>query len=276
MGEIVFLNGRFLDSRKAKISVLTTGILFGWGLFESMRSYNGTIVYLEEHLKRIRDSAKLIAINLSFSFAKLKRIIKEMVDKNSLKDAYVRLTLSESERGTDILVIAKRYQPYSIKKYRKGFCTAVSSLRQLEDSLLARIKSTSRLLYQLSLKEAKDRGFDEAIILNSRGYIAETSRSNIFLVKGRQLFTPSLSCGCLAGITRKVIFDLAKKNNLKIYEGKFTLKDLYEADEAFLTNSLMGVMPLISVGGHLIKNALRGKVTGYFIKKYNSLLKNGA
>jgi len=130
-------------------------------------------------------------------------------------------------------------------------------------------------LYQLSLGQAQDKGFDEALILNSRGFIAEAARSNIFLVKGDALFTPTLSCGCLAGITRKVVFDLAKRNNIKIYEGRFILKDLYEADEAFLTNSLMGVMPLVAVEKHLIKKGLRGKITGYFIKKYNSLLKNG-
>jgi len=275
MGEIAFLNGAFLDSKKAQLSALTPGVLSGLGLFESMRSYNGKIVYLDEHLKRIKSSSKLIAIRLPFSFTKLKEIIKETVEKNGFKDAYVRLTLWKPERGTDILVTVKRYHAFTCQKYRNGFRAVISSLRQNEDSPLTRIKSTNRLFYQLSLQEAKDKGFDEAIILNNRGYIAETTRSNLFLAKDNELFTPTLSCGCLAGITRRVIFDLAKKYNIKIYEGKFTLKDLYEADEAFLTNSLMGVMPLVSVEKHLIRKGLSGKLTLYFIKKYNSLLKNG-
>lgn len=274
MKETVFLNGKFLATEKARLSALTPGLLSGLGLFESMRSYNGRIVYLDEHLQRIKGSAKLMAIGLPLSFSKLKEIIKKTVRINGLKDAYVRLTLWKAKKGTDILVMAKKYKAYPQQKYRKGFHAVVSSLKQSDCSLLARIKTTSRLLYQLSLREAQDKGFDEAIILNNRGYLTEASRSNLFLVKDNTLFTPALSCGCLGGITRRIVFALAKKTNIKIYEGNFTLKDLCAADEAFLTNSLMGVMPLVSVEKQLIGGALRGKTTAYFIKKYNSLLKD--
>lgn len=274
MQETVFLNGRFLATEEARLSALTPGFLLGLGLFESMRSCNARIVYLDEHLGRIKGSAKLIGIGFPFSSSKLKEIIKKTVQINGFKDTYVRLTLGKAQKGTDILVIAKKYQSYPRQKYKKGFRAVVSSLKQGNHSLLARLKTTSRLLYQLSLEEAKNKGFDEAIILNNRGCITEATRSNLFLVKDNELFTPSLSCGCLDGITRRIIFNLAKKSNLKIYEGNFTLEDLCAADEAFLTNSLMGVMPLVVVQKQRIGGGGRGKTTEYLLKKYNSLLKD--
>lgn len=275
MQETVYLNGKFLVTEEARLPSLTPGFLSGLGLFESMRSYNGKIVYLDEHLQRIKSSAKLIGIGFPSSFQKSKEIIKKTVEINGFKDAYVRLTLWKAEKGTDMLVIAKKYQPYPPQKYKKGFRAAVSSLRQSDYSFLARIKTTNRLLYQLSLQEAKDKGLDEAIMLNNRGYLTEAARSNIFLIKDKELFTPDLSCGCLEGITRRIIFDLAKKSKIRIYEGNFTLKDLWGADEAFLTNSLMGVMPLVSVERRLIAKGLSGKTTASFIKKYNSLFQDG-
>jgi branched-chain amino acid aminotransferase len=269
MREIVFLNGKFLSADEAKVSIFDPGLLYGLGLFETVRSYNNKIVYFEEHLMRILDSAGLIGIKSPYSKQKLKEIIKETIKKNGFKDTYVRLTLWK----TGISVIVRRYKPNSAQKYKKGFNACVSSFRQNEDSLLARIKTTSRILYQLSLQEAKNQGLDEAIILNNRGHITEGTRSNIFLVKGKEIFTPALECGCLNGITRRVIFDLAGKNGLDIYEGKFTLQDLYRADEAFLTNSLMGIMPIASIEGITIGENKCRKIANLFIKKYNCLLR---
>lgn len=273
MNKVVFLNGKFLSTKEAKVSFFTPGLLSGWGLFETMRAYGNKIVYFNAHLKRIKDSSKLIGINLSYPLATLKKIIKKVVEINSFINTYVRLTLWKSEQGSDILVIAKKYQPHSGQKYRKGFSAKISRFKQNEDSFLARIKTTNRLLYELSFQEARAKGFDEAIILNYRGYIAEATRSNIFLVKNKELFTPALECGCLDGITRRVIVDLAKSHNFKIYEGNFTTQDLTSSDEAFLTNSLIGVMPLSSLEGKPIGDNRCGRLTQFFIKKYRCLLK---
>ena len=273
MEEIVFLKGKFLPEKAAKISVLEPGFLYGWGLFETMRAYQGKIVYLEAHLERMRGAVRIMGLNLPYSLAQLKRLMLRIVKLNRLTDAYVRLTLWKSQKGTDILLTAKKYNPFPIQKYRTGFRVCVSSFRKDADSLLARLKCTSRLLYELSFQTAKARGFDEAIILNHRGYIIEASRSNIFLLKNNVLFTPALDCGCLEGITRKVVLDLAKKYKIKIYQGNFSPQDLYGADEAFLTNSLMGVMPLRSVEKRIIAKGAPFKLTGFFMKKYWSLLK---
>ncbi len=276
MKQIVFLNGKFIPQEEAKLPVSTPGFLYGWGLFETMRAYNKKIVYFDEHLKRLKKSARLLDIRCPYPLAELKDIIQRIVKINGLKDAYVRLTLWKCEKGTDILVMVKKYQPYTPEKYKKGFRACISSFRQNENSFLAQLKTTNYLLYRLAYAQAIEKGFDEAIILNHKGYIAETSRSNLFFIKDKELFTPSLECSCLNGITRGVIFDLAKKYNIKAYEGNFSMPDLYASDEAFLTNSLMGIMPLASVEKQRIgKGISRYKSTRFFIKKYKSLYIRG-
>lgn len=272
MKEIIFLNGRFLRPQEAKISVLTPGFLSGFGLFESMRASEGKIVYLDAHLERIMRSAKIIGIKFPSALRQTKNIIQKALNLSGFADAYVRLTLWGKDGGADILLTVKKYKPYSLKKYQRGFRAAVSAFRQNKDSLLAGQKTTNRLLYELSFQAAKRRGFDEAIILNQLGFIAEASRSNVFFIKDKQLFTPLLTCGCLAGITRRAIFDLAKKYNIVVEEGDFTRQDLLKADEAFLTNSLMGVMPLVSLERKKIGQGKCGKLSEFLKKKYGSLL----
>lgn len=273
MGKIIFLNGRFLPQTEAKLSVLTEGFLYGWGLFETMRAYNNRIVYFAQHLKRIKQSCALMDIKFPYSMPKLRAIIKRTIKINGFLDTYVRLTLWKSGLDTDTLVIAEKYQPP--QKYGRGFHACLAPFRQNESSAFARLKTTNYLLYRLAYLKAKDRGFDEAIILNNRGYIAEGSRSNLFLVKDKEVFTPALECGCLEGITRKVIFDLAKKYNFEISEGNFTLQDLCAADEAFLTNSLVGVTPLVSVENCRLGNGINSyKLTRFFMDKYKALLRN--
>lgn len=272
MEEIIFLNGKFLSGGEAKISVLEPGFLYGWGLFETMRAYKSRIVYLDEHLERLRNSAGSLDIKCPYSSAKLKEIILRLVRINGLGDANVRMTLWKREKGTDILARAKEYQPHSLREYKKGFCACISSLRQNENSRLAQLKTTSYLLYRLAYLEAAGKGFDEALILNQRGYLTEASRSNLFFAKDGELFTPSLKCGCLDGITRKAVFDLAKKYNIRVFEGNFTVSDLSSADEAFLTNSLMGIMPFASLEGRRIgRGADSRKFTRFFTGKYKSL-----
>ncbi len=269
MKETIFLNGKFVSLTEAKVSVLSPGFLLGYGLFETMRSYQGKIVYFEQHLKRLMESSRLIGITPPYSIGKIKAIINETVKLNGSCDNYVRLTLWKSDGQMGNLVIAREYTPFPPRKYLTGFRACVSGLRQAENSFFSGIKATCRVMLELAYTRAKENKFDEAIILNSRGYIAETSRSNIFFVKDNELFTPSLECGCLNGVTRNVIVDLAKAYDIGLNEGKFTLNDLYHADEAFLTNSLMGVIPLVSVEKISISRA--AKLTKFFINKYNLL-----
>lgn len=274
MKETVFLNGKFLSGAEAKAVVSSLGLLCGWGVFETMRGYRGRIIYLPAHLERISSSAKAIGMRFPYPVPKLKILIKKALEMSSLTDAYVRLTLTKSEKGADISLIVKEYKPYPLQKYKQGFRAGVSSLRQ-SASPLAQLKTTSRLLYELSFREARTRGFDEAILLNHSGYLSEATRSNIFLVKNNGLFTPALSCGCLGGITRQAVLDLAKKYAIKVCESDLSLQDLYAADEALLTNSLIGIMPLTTVEKQRIGKGAPGNLTKFLIEKYRLLLKHG-
>lgn len=272
MQESIFLNGKFIKKEEARISAFSPGLLYGWGLFESMRCYHRKIIYFQQHLGRLKTAC--CALDIDFTLTKIKGIILEAVKNSGADDAYVRLTIWKTPSGRDILVLAKPYHPYPLKKYNSGFRAYVSRFKQNESSFLARFKTANCLLYRLADLEAKDKGFDEAIILNNRGYLAEGSRSNVFLVKDDTLFTPELECGCLEGITRRVVLDLARKFKLKFYEGKFRPLDLGQAEEAFLTNSLIGIMPLVYLDRQPIAKARPGKLTRFLLGEYNRLLKN--
>lgn len=271
MKEVISLNGEFISQRKFKMLQPLERLLTGPGLFETMRSYKGKIVYLNEHLKRLRVSCKLIGIRPAYPRYKLKEIIRESVEKAGGADCRIRVVLAKTTAGTDTLIAVKKYAPPARKKYLQGFSACISRHRQDEASFLSGIKTTERLLHEQSLQEAQNNGFDEAVILNSKGYLAEASRSNIFFVKEETLFTPGPSSGCLAGITRQAVFDLADKYGVKVSSGKFTLRDLESAEEAFLTNSLIGIMPLTKIGN---KRIGRGKniLTRFFMDKYKRLL----
>lgn len=272
----IFLNGKFVDRNKAMTSVFDEGFLYGWGLFETMRSYNDNIVYFNEHLKRIQRSCKPLDMKFPYPPDKLKKIIKKTVEINGFCDAYIRLTIWKAEEDTYSLISVKKYRPFSQAKYSKGFNACVFPFRQNENSFLAKFKTTNYLFYQLAYREAKGKRFDEAIILNNRGYLTEGSRTNIFFVKDRRLFTPALQCGCLDGVTRRVIFDLAKKYQIDIQEGNFTVQDLLDSGGVFLTNSLIGVMPLTRLEGRPIAKGFVDSITKFLIQKYNALLKNGS
>jgi len=269
MKNVIFLNGQYVVNEDAVVSTSDPGFMYGWGVFETMCSIRGKIVYLRAHIDRLNCSCRLLHIKIPYSSDKVQRIIREIVLLNELSDARVRLSVWKGQDKAWILVRADKYKPFSSIQYRRGFRLCVASLRQNEDSFLTRVKSMNNLLYQLSYHKAKDAGFDEALLLNSRGYIAECSRSNIFMVKDGGLFTPSLECGCLCGITRMALLDLASKYKIKSCEGKFTIADLKTADEAFITNSLMGIMPVAYLENSKIGRS--SKITHFLSDKYSRL-----
>ena len=272
MKRVIFWKGEFLSSAESIGLNSDSGLLRGIGLFETMRAYHGNIIYFNQHIARIRNSCKILGLGFAYNAGKIQRIIDRLLESGSLSDACVRLSLWKEKGESEILVVASKYSPYPLTKYRKGFSVGIGRLRQDEDSFLAQHKTTSRLIYELNFYQAQKRGFDEAIMLNQRGYITEATRSNIFFAKDKTLFTPALDCGCLSGITRRVVCDLAAKYAIELYEGKFTLEDLCAADEAFLTNSLMGLMPLTCVEKRYFIKGAAQKITSFFIRKYRNLL----
>ena len=285
MEQIVYLNGSLVPRSQAVISPFDLGFLYGYGLFETMRAYSGRIFRLEKHLERLLKSAK--ALSLPLDAFDLKRACHDTLKANKLKEARIRLTVSlgEGEAAPDlprhpkptVLVTAARYVPLSDEVYRKGYKAVVSTIDQDSQSPLSHLKSANYLNHILARREAKASGADEAILLNERGFLCEGSTSNIFLVSKKNLITPGEESGCLPGITRQVVIELAQGLGISLARREVRLEELLHADEAFLTNSIMELMPVAEVNGQRIG---RGKVTERLMQAYKETvvkkIKHGA
>lgn len=269
----IYLNGKFLKREEARLSVFDPGFLYGQGLFETMRAYQGRVFRLDSHIQRLLNSLALIGIDAPLEPASLKEAVKRCLKENDLKDAYVRLTIWQGEDNkVKVRAIAKPYRFPGKEDYQKGFRVMLSSFRQNEFSALCRVKSANYLHLLLAYQEARKNNFDEALLLNTRGFLAEASRANIFLVKDNCLITPALDCGCLPGITRDTVLALARKEKIKAIEARLTLEDLERAREAFLTNSLIEVMPLVSLDGKPVNKGKPGEITQRILKRYRALI----
>lgn len=244
----VYLNGKFLPEKEAKISVFSGGVLYGQGLFETMRVRRGQVFRLEEHLQRLKNGAKVLGLKVPKDLGNSKEIIQQLVKLNALSDAYLRLMLlSDEKKGSNLIFICRDINSY-LKKKNSWTCVIVKSVRQNEFSPLSKLKTLNYLPLLLARKEAESRGADEGILLNTKGEICEGSRTNIFIItEDGKLNTPPVECGCLPGITRGAVIELVESLGLKIKEKKLKTEDLKRAKEIFLTNSLIGVMPVAKI-----------------------------
>ena len=287
MAEIIYLNGQLVPRFEAKLSPFDHGFLYGYGLFETMRAYNGHIFRLDSHLTRLRCSAESIGLTHSVLTTEegkqsLKAACVATLEANKLKDARLRLTVSAGEGdmtpdpGTcsnpTILITAQNLVPLPPEKYETGFKAALSSLRRNSQSPLSRLKSTCYMENILARTAARAVGCDEAIFLNEQGYLTEGSTTNVFLVSHGELITPSLESGVLPGITREAVLEIARASHLKATERWVQLNELVEAEEAFLTNSILELMPLVSVEGRTIGSGKPGKLTGDLLFAYRKLV----
>ena len=260
MEQVVFLNGKLVARSEARVSAFDLGFLYGYGLFETLRAYSGRIFRLRDHLNRLGRSAQVIGIPLDAST--LERACYDTLKANRLADARIRLTVSIGEgegtpdapahRRPTVLIAATSYTPPSPEKYRDGFRAIVCSVRQNSGSPLSRLKSANYLNNLLARKEARDAGADEALLLNERGFLSEGSTSNIFVVSGGALITPDEESGCLPGVTRQVVIGLAAAMGMAVSQREIRLEELVLADECFITNSLIELMPLGEVDGKRI------------------------
>jgi branched-chain amino acid aminotransferase len=262
---IVFLNGEFLEDKAAKISPFDQGFLLGVGLFETMRAYQGKVFALERHLARLRKSAAEMGIDLPQ--IDLEKVIDKLLEVNQLPDAYVRVTLTRGEgesfrqkpSSPTLFAFARSFQGYSEEVYKEGVEAIFAEFRKGQSPLLAH-KTTSFAENVLARLVAEKEGFFEAIFLSTSGEILEGSMSNLFLVKNDKLLTPPLQ-NILPGITREVILEIAEKKGIKTEEVALTEGDLCEANEVFLTNSLIEVVPVVKVEGETIGKGKPGKLT---------------
>ncbi len=281
MSEIVYLNGDLMPRSQARISVLDYGFLYGFSLFETMRAYGGRVFRLDRHLKRLLSSAEILG--LPIEGLDLKGPVMATIRANRLSEARIRLTVSRGEGsmvpdpGTcsrpTVLIMAQPYRPYTEEVYQKGFSAVVSSIRRNSQSPVPRFKSANFLESILAREEAKAAAVNDALFLNDKSLLAEASTSNIFLVTNGVLKTPGLESGILPGTTREAILELAPELGINAREQDIGLDELYQAEEAFLTNVMVEIMPLTEVAGKPIGSGRAGPVTQRLMAAYKKLVR---
>lgn len=279
---IIYLNGEFVEKESAKISIFDHGLLYGDGVFEGIRSYNGRVFKLDEHLDRLYDSAKAIMLFIPLSKSEFKNAILETLKRNNLKDAYIRavVTRGEGDLGLDpkkcpepfVFIIADKIVLYAEKFYKEGLeVITVSVRRNTPEAVNPRIKSLNYLNNILAKIEANTVGVLEAIMLDKDGYVAECTGDNIFIVRNRELITPSLHIGVLDGITRKTVIEIAETLKITTHEKAFTQYDIYTADECFLTGTAAEIIPVVKVDSRKIGDGTPGKITLKLIESFKKL-----
>ena len=282
MPEIVYVNGRITRPEEATVSALDRGFLYGDGLFETMRAYGGTVFRLERHLDRLYASTEVLRIRLPHARDELAGIIRDLLARSGIAEACVRLAVSRGvginglrlDGGTPTVVIwVRELTPYPASLYDCGARLLVSRYRVNSASPLPPHKTANYLLCLLARDEARAAGADEALLLNERGEIAEGATTNVFLVKDGAAATPPPGCGLLPGITREAVLGLCAEGGVPCGERVLSLDDLPAADEVFLTNSVMEVMPVSRVNSRRVGAACPGPVTLYLGRRYRDLVR---
>jgi branched-chain amino acid aminotransferase len=267
MKKLAFVNGRLVPEEQAAVSIFDYGLLYGYGIFETIRAYNGRFFMLEEHLKRLRHSAEKTGMRINVDGAR--RAIKSVLAANKIKDGYVRITitygvgkprLAFGAGGKPTIIAFAREIPKDVEsKQQKGVRIGFSEIMQYSRRYTSGVKSINYLETALRKKEAANRRLDDVIILNEKMDVVEASTANIFLVDGRgSLVTPKLEDGCLEGITRDMIIGIARKLRIKIVEKSISRAELLKAKEVFISNSVMEIIPVVRIEG---KNLVIGAST---------------
>ncbi|MDR0800380.1 MAG: branched-chain-amino-acid transaminase [Endomicrobium sp.] len=280
----IYLDGKFVEREDAKISVFDHGLLYGDGIFEGIRAYNGRVFRLKEHLDRLWASAKAINITIPIQQKDMEKAVIKTLLTNELYDAYIRLvvTRGRGDLGLDprkctlppsIIIITDNISLYPEELYEKGMdVITVSTRRMRQDSLSPNIKSLNYLNNILAKMEATRAGVMEAIMLNAEGYVAECTGDNVFLMKNGTLYTPPGSEGALAGITRDAVIELAKnKLKISVKEERISMYNVYTADECFLTGTAAEIIPVVTADLREIADGKPGKTTVKLIKEFKNL-----
>jgi len=278
----VYVDGKFCDEKDAKVSVFDHGLLYGDGIFEGIRAYHGRVFKLKEHIDRLFYSAKAILLDVPLSHAELMRAVVESCRANNLRDGYIRLIVTRGVgtlglspnrcKNPSVIIIADKIQLYPQEMYDEGMAiVTVPTTRNLHNAVNPAIKSLNYLNNILAKIEANIAGVEEAIMLNSEGYVAECTGDNIFILKNNQMFTPPLSAGALYGITRGVVMELARAANISVSEPNLTRYDLFNADECFLTGTGAELIPVTKIDGRVIGTGKPGPVTKRLVEQYHAL-----
>ena len=276
---LIYIDGEFLPKAEAKVSVFDHGLLYGDGVFEGIRSYNGRVFKLNEHLERLYDSAKSIMLQVPIPIETMKETVLETLRRNHLTEAYIRLIITRGvgDLGLDpdkcpkpsIIIIADKIVLYPQKFYEDGLEIVTASVRRnYAEAINPRIKSLNYLNNILAKIEGKQAGAEEVLMLNAEGYVVECSGDNIFWIKNETLVTPPVYMGILEGVTRNSVINLARDAGIHVEERVFTRHDLYIADECFLTGTAAEVIPVVKIDRRAIGDGQPGKLTQRLISAF--------
>ncbi len=281
----IYLDGKYVPSEEAKVSVFDHGLLYGDGVFEGIRLYNGRIFRLDQHLDRLFNSAKAVMLPIPLTKKQLVEACCGTCRQNNLKDGYIRLVVTRGVgylglnpfrcKNPTVFIIADRIELYPEEVYRKGLKLITASTQRTNPAAMSTsIKSLNYLNKNLAKIETVNDGTLEAIMLNSQGHVAECTGDNIFIVRGGKLETPPVSAGALIGITRQVVIDLAAKRKIAVSEPNLTRYDLSTADEVFLTGTAAEIVPVSSIDGRIIGSGRPGELTLKLMEDFRKLTRS--
>jgi branched-chain amino acid aminotransferase len=278
----IYIDGKFYPEAEAKVSVFDHGLLYGDGVFEGIRFYNGRVFRLEEHLARLWDSARSICLEVPISVSEMTEALLETIRQNGLHDGYIRLVLTRGVgnlglnpaqcKRPSVIIIAAIVALYPAEAYEKGLTVVTCATRRTNPGALnPAVKSLNYLNNVMARIEANLAGADEALMLNDHGNVAECTADNLFIIKQGQIFTPPISAGALRGITRSVAFEIAAETGIKVTETDITRHDVFTADECFLTGTAAEVIPVVKADGRVIGNGKPGPISIRMIARFREI-----
>src|SRR5205809_2146504 len=282
----IYIDGKFYSEANATISVLDHGLLYGDGIFEGIRFYNGRVFRLEEHLARLWDSARSICLEIPMSMRGMTEAVLETIRQNHLRDGYIRLLVTRGVgnlglnpaqcKFPSVIIIAATIALYHESFYRKGLTIVTCATRRSNPAALnPAVKSLNYLNNVMARIEANLAGADEALMLNDQGCIAECTADNIFVIKRGEIFTPPITAGALRGITRSVVFEIAAELGIKISEVDISRHDVFVADECLLSGTAAEVIPVIRADGRVIGTGKPGPISLRMIARFREITREG-
>ena len=282
---LAYVNGEFLPESDAKVSVFDHGLLYGDGVFEGIRAYNRRVFRLDDHLRRLYDSAKAIHLEIPIPMDEMRDLILELCRRNEIEDGYIRPVVTRGkgdlgldprkvEGGPTVVLIARPFDVLFGNKYGEGLELITSMYRRVpSQSVSPNIKSLNYLNQILARVEANIHDADEALLLDLQGYVSEASADNFFVVRDEVLSTPP-TVSVLQGVTRQTVLEIAKELGYETRERFFTLFDVYGADEAFITGTAAEIGPVVRVDDRVIGDGKPGRITKQIVARYRDLVRS--
>jgi len=281
----IYIDGKFYGKEDAKISVFDHGLLYGDGVFEGIRAYSRRVFKLKEHIVRLYESAHSIMLKIPLTQEAMIKAVVATLKANKLEDAYIRLVVTRGVGdlgldprkcygGPSVIIITDKIALYPEKFYTQGMSIiTVPTVRNMPEMVNPQIKSLNYLNNILAKIEAVNCGYDEAIMMDSLGYVAECTGDNLFIVKNGHLYTPPQCMGTLRGVTRDTVLEIASRSKIPVHEHVLTRHEVYIADESFITGTAAEIVPIVKIDGRGIGDGKPGKMTWELIKKYRALTK---